>query len=126
MHSPRTITPHPDHHVLVYTDHAPIIDALAAGCAHAYAYWRLQRFIASFPSSVAVRQIAGAMNPADSFTRDDLRDWQHDPAWQIVLGDARRFHEEQQKAVHDAEHGILGEHSREWADTARNPFRTLG
>ena len=120
----RAITPTTTTTVAVYTDHAGVVDAVAAPCANCYAYWRLQTFLASFPARVVLRHIAGVMNPADAFTRGpvDLM-LEHDPSWQQLVGTARQFHEA--AASTSRRNGEDGGAAAEWLQTARNPHREL-
>jgi hypothetical protein len=121
----RAIAPTPDSRVVVYTDHAGVVDAVSAPCANCYAYWRLQCFLAGFPARVVLRHIAGVKNPADVFTRGPVEPSRElDPAWQKMVADARDWHEQVAANTNTSRrNGADG--GAEWLQTARNPYRAL-
>ena len=118
------ITPSLATRAIVYTDHEPIIFAVEADCARAYAYWVLQRFLRSFPVPCSIRHIPGIDNPADAFSRgEDLT--QVPDVWYALLGDALHFHQATQHQLETQGDGEYGVSQPEWLHTARNPYRSL-
>jgi hypothetical protein len=121
----RAISPTKDTHVVVYTDHASLVDALRAPVATCTPYWKLQAFLANWPSAVEVRFIPGELNPADAFTRGVLEVQlavQHTAEWKNKLCNAQVFHGVQQVECDGKGNGGS---SLEWTATARNPLRPL-
>jgi len=119
----RIIKPSPNMHLVIYTDHSPIVDAVSAPIAKTYSYWRLQCLLATLPGTTVVRHIPGTINPADAFTRgplDEALERRHSPAWETVLGAAQEHHLEKEQHRHKA-----AEYGSEWSATARNPLRQL-
>ena len=121
------VTPDPGRHIRVYTDHQPIVDALSSDCSKGYAYWRLQSLVRSLPCEVSVRYIPGQTNPADSFSRGEVNEY--DLRWRIVLAEAWRRHSgstlDAQSTGGTRVKGEDGTVPCEWAATARNPQREL-
>ena len=112
----RCIAPSASTHVLVYTDHDPVVTAVTSTCAKTWTYWLLQRTIRQFPVSITVRHIPGSINPADPLSRGNNN-------WDLLLDlldEAKQYHRTQQQTTEDN-----GEHGAEWRLTARNPLRPL-
>ena len=118
----RCITPALSKRVIAYTDHLPIVYAVEADCARAYAYWRLQQTLRRIPVPCSVRFVPGSANPADSFSRGG--DLSHD-SWTHVLCEALEYHRSTQGHLEKAEDGEHGVSQPEWLATARNPSRAL-
>jgi hypothetical protein len=117
----RLVSPTDGTSIHVYTDHEGLVYALSSQCAKGYAYWHLQKFLATFPAPTRFSHIPGLKNPADKFTRGRLEETLVcDPR---ILDEALQSHHEHQlRGYGEVE---PDESWREWRTTVEKPLRRL-
>jgi hypothetical protein len=122
----RIIAPTKNRSVIVYTDHAPLLDAIPSSCARTDSYWSLQKHIREFQSAgthVVIRFVPGILNPADSASRGEEQE-----KWDSLLADAMEHHERcesQKQQGYGQGYGLNEGEEPEWLATVKNPVRPL-